>query len=124
MTTEISYSAVWDSLEIMAALSFGEYKTFVYYLELGYSVEISEAPKSEKRTRTFICYVYSIGSIPSFYREVYHIACPNQEEKIDRDMFIKILVKSSLPKQTLSVVRNDYFDYYSNPVLLMKVSSA
>ena len=47
-------------------------------------------------------YVFS-GSIPTLYREIYEIVCPNQEH-VDHDMFIKILVKSSLPKQTLSQV--------------------
>ena len=51
-----------------------------------------------------ICVDKSAGSVPSFYREVYQIVCPNQEEKIERDMFVKILVKSSLPKQSLSQV--------------------
>lgn len=51
-----------------------------------------------------ICLVESAGSVPAFYREVYQIVCPNQEEKIERDMFVKILVKSSLPKQSLSQV--------------------
>lgn len=46
----------------------------------------------------------SAGSVPAFYREVYQIVCPNQEEKIERDMFVKILMKSSLPKQSLSQV--------------------
>lgn len=51
-----------------------------------------------------ICLDESAGSVPAFYREVYQIVCPNQEEKIERDMFVKILVKSSLPKQSLSQV--------------------
>ncbi|RMX44458.1 hypothetical protein pdam_00010065 [Pocillopora damicornis] len=46
----------------------------------------------------------SFGSVPSFYREVYQIVCPNQEERIERDMFVKILMKSSLPKQSLSQI--------------------
>lgn len=46
----------------------------------------------------------SFGSVPAFYREVYQIVCPNQEEKIERDMFVKILMKSSLPKQSLSQI--------------------
>ncbi|KAL9956859.1 hypothetical protein ACROYT_G038406 [Oculina patagonica] len=46
----------------------------------------------------------SFGSVPSFYREVYQIVCPNQEEKIERDMFVKILMKSSLPKQSLTQI--------------------
>ncbi|XP_013391524.1 sorting nexin-8-like isoform X2 [Lingula anatina] len=42
----------------------------------------------------------TFGSVPPFYREIYDIVCPNQEQ-VDRDMFINLLVKSSLPKQTL-----------------------
>ncbi|XP_022102446.1 sorting nexin-8-like isoform X2 [Acanthaster planci] len=45
------------------------------------------------------------GTVPSFYREVYDIVCPNPADgKVDQDVFIKILVKSSLPKQTLSTI--------------------
>ncbi|KAK0048507.1 sorting nexin-8 [Biomphalaria pfeifferi] len=40
------------------------------------------------------------GSIPSFYREVYDIVCPNQEQ-VDRDLFVQMLVKSSLPKHVI-----------------------
>ncbi|XP_072048997.1 sorting nexin-8-like isoform X2 [Amphiura filiformis] len=47
----------------------------------------------------------AFGSIPSYYREVYEIVCPNPaSQKIDRDVFVKILMKSSLPKQTLSAI--------------------
>ncbi|KAJ8036787.1 Sorting nexin-8 [Holothuria leucospilota] len=46
------------------------------------------------------------GSVPPYYREVYDIVCPNQESKIDRDVIVKILMKSSLPKQTLSEIWN------------------
>ncbi|XP_059174908.1 sorting nexin-8-like [Physella acuta] len=42
----------------------------------------------------------TFGSIPPFYREVYEIVCPNQEQ-VDRDLFVQLLVKSSLPKQTI-----------------------
>ena len=43
--------------------------------------------------------------MPAYYREVYDIVCPNPRDgKVDQDMFVKILVKSSLPKQTLSSV--------------------
>ncbi|KAH9491365.1 sorting nexin [Bulinus truncatus] len=40
------------------------------------------------------------GSIPPFYREVYDIVCPNQEQ-VDRDLFVQLLVKSSLPKNVI-----------------------
>lgn len=40
------------------------------------------------------------GSIPPFYREVYDIVCPNQEQ-VDRELFVQLLVQSSLPKQTV-----------------------
>lgn len=43
------------------------------------------------------------GSVPPYYREVYDIVCPEQD-RIDRDLFVKILIKSSLPKQALSTV--------------------
>lgn len=51
--------------------------------------------------------------MPAYYREVYQIACPNQEERIERDMFVKILVKSSLPKQSLSQVSFKEFLKYN-----------
>ncbi|XP_071960510.1 sorting nexin-8-like isoform X2 [Antedon mediterranea] len=44
------------------------------------------------------------GSVPPFYREVYDIVCPNQETKVDRDVFVRILMKSNLPKTTLSQI--------------------
>ncbi|XP_071814459.1 sorting nexin-8-like isoform X2 [Apostichopus japonicus] len=46
------------------------------------------------------------GAVPPYYREVYDIVCPNQESRIDRDVIVKILTKSSLPKQTLSEIWN------------------
>ncbi|KAK3754436.1 hypothetical protein QZH41_009222, partial [Actinostola sp. cb2023] len=46
----------------------------------------------------------SQGSVPPFYREVYQIVCPNQENRIEREMFVKILVKSSLPKTSLTLI--------------------
>ncbi|KFM81165.1 hypothetical protein X975_10439, partial [Stegodyphus mimosarum] len=46
----------------------------------------------------------AFGTVPPFYREMYDILCPNQESCVDQDMFIKLLVKSSLPKQTLSQI--------------------
>ena len=46
----------------------------------------------------------NLGSVPALYREVYDILSPNQEH-VDHEMFIKLLVKSSLPKSTLSQVR-------------------
>ncbi|XP_052762656.1 sorting nexin-8-like [Mya arenaria] len=42
----------------------------------------------------------TFGSVPPFYREVYDIVCPNQEH-VDQDLFLEILVKSSLPKATM-----------------------
>ncbi|KAG1700942.1 Sorting nexin-8 [Nymphon striatum] len=44
---------------------------------------------------------FAFGSVPSFYREVYDILCPDETQQIDQDMFVKLLVKSSLPKATL-----------------------
>ncbi|GIX72565.1 sorting nexin-8, partial [Caerostris extrusa] len=46
----------------------------------------------------------AFGNVPPYYREMYDIVCPNQENIVDQDMFIKLLVKSSLPKQTLSQI--------------------
>uniref|UniRef100_A0A2L2YED2 Sorting nexin-8-like n=1 Tax=Parasteatoda tepidariorum TaxID=114398 RepID=A0A2L2YED2_PARTP len=46
----------------------------------------------------------AFGTVPPFYREMYDIVCANQENVVDQDMFIKLLVKSSLPKQTLSQI--------------------
>ncbi|KAG8189274.1 hypothetical protein JTE90_019034 [Oedothorax gibbosus] len=46
----------------------------------------------------------TFGSVPPFYREMYDIVCANQENVVDQDMFIKLLVKSSLPKATLSQI--------------------
>ncbi|XP_077979974.1 sorting nexin-8-like [Glandiceps talaboti] len=46
----------------------------------------------------------SFGAVPPYYREVYNILCPSQESKVDRDMFVKLLMKASLPKQTLSEI--------------------
>ena len=52
------------------------------------------------------------GSVPAFYREVYNIVCPNAEDHVDHDMFVNLLVKSSLPKHTLTQVnRSVFFDY-------------
>ncbi|XP_052267005.1 sorting nexin-8-like [Dreissena polymorpha] len=42
----------------------------------------------------------TFGSVPPFYREIYEIVCPNQEQ-VDQDMFVAILVKSSLPRSTI-----------------------
>ncbi|PVD39364.1 hypothetical protein C0Q70_01994 [Pomacea canaliculata] len=42
----------------------------------------------------------SFGSVPPFYREVYNIVCPNQEQ-VDRDLFLQLLVRSSLPKPVI-----------------------
>lgn len=47
------------------------------------------------------CHV--LGSVPPFYREVYDIVCPNQEH-VDQDMFVQILVQSSLPRTTVMQV--------------------
>ncbi|XP_076460047.1 sorting nexin-8-like [Babylonia areolata] len=42
----------------------------------------------------------AFGSVPPFYREVYDIVCPNQEQ-VDRDLFVQLLVRSSLPKTVI-----------------------
>lgn len=55
----------------------------------------------------FDMFLPSTGAVPPYYREVYDIVCPNQESKIDRDVIVKILTKSSLPKQTLSEVLSE-----------------
>ena len=41
-----------------------------------------------------------LGSVPPLYREIYDIVCPNQEH-VDQDMFVNILVRTSLPKATV-----------------------
>ncbi|XP_032226562.2 sorting nexin-8 [Nematostella vectensis] len=46
----------------------------------------------------------TFGSVPSFYREVYKIVCPNEENRVERDVLIKVLMKSSLPKPTLTLI--------------------
>eukprot|EP00058_Branchiostoma_floridae_P009928 XP_002595416.1 hypothetical protein BRAFLDRAFT_119029 [Branchiostoma floridae] len=47
----------------------------------------------------------SFGSVPALYREVYDIVCPSgQESRVDREVFVKLLMKSNLPKQTLSSI--------------------
>lgn len=43
-------------------------------------------------------------SIPTFYREVYQLLCPTQELKIDKDIFVKLLAKSSLTSQQLNAI--------------------
>lgn len=47
------------------------------------------------------------GSVPAYYREVYEILCPHNEQ-VDKDLFIQLLLKSSLPRPTISQV-NIYF---------------
>ena len=42
--------------------------------------------------------------MPPLYRELYDIFCPNQQDHVDQDLFINLLVKSSLPPQMLSQV--------------------
>ena len=43
------------------------------------------------------------GAVPPLYREVYDILCP-QQEQIDQDLFVHLLLKSSLPRTTVSQV--------------------
>ena len=62
-----------------------------------------------KANLVFISCVFPAGSVPTFYREVYQIVCPSQEERIERDMFVKLLMKTSLPKQSLSLVSMHFF---------------
>ncbi|XP_041364313.1 sorting nexin-8-like [Gigantopelta aegis] len=40
------------------------------------------------------------GSVPALYREIYDIVCPNQEH-VDREIFVQMLLKTSLPKQVI-----------------------
>lgn len=44
------------------------------------------------------------GSVPAYYREVYEILCPHNEQ-VDKDLFIQLLLKSSLPRPTISQVK-------------------
>ena len=61
------------------------------------------------------------GSVPAFYREVYDIVCPNQEQ-VDRDLFVQLLVRSSLPKSTAMQVNKQknmfYFDLFMQNLFL------
>lgn len=45
----------------------------------------------------------TIGSVPAYYREVYEILCPHNEQ-VDKDLFIQLLLKSSLPRPTISQI--------------------
>jgi hypothetical protein len=49
------------------------------------------------------CGCHVSGSVPPFYREVYEIVCPNQEQ-VDRDLFVELLVRSNLPKSVIMQV--------------------
>ena len=77
-----------------------------------------------RKTDQFISDTYVIhlsdmfaGSVPAFYREVYNIVCPNAEDHVDHDMFVNLLVKSSLPKHTLTQVNQSVlFDYIKLPL--------
>ena len=68
-------------------------------------VVLSDDTQSQYNDTENACIVFS-GSVPPFYREVYEIVCPAQQH-VDHDTFLELLVKSSLPKQTLSQV-SDY----------------
>ncbi|XP_076373078.1 sorting nexin-8-like [Tachypleus tridentatus] len=46
----------------------------------------------------------NFGSVPPMYRQIYDILCPGSETRIDQEIFIKLLVKSSLPIQTLTQI--------------------
>ena len=93
------------------ALSFGEDElqlallSLLFFLWLSKRFQFENFPRFCKCLHKNLCVDKSAGSVPSFYREVYQIVCPNQEERIERDMFVKILMKSSLPKQSLSQVK-------------------
>nr|CAD7426416.1 unnamed protein product [Timema monikensis] len=45
----------------------------------------------------------SFGSVPPYYREVYDICAPTGSS-VSKDFFTKLLVKSGLPSQTLSLI--------------------
>lgn len=45
----------------------------------------------------------TFGSVPPFYREVYEILCPNQEQ-VDEDLLVNLLLKSSLPRATITQI--------------------
>uniref|UniRef100_T1JGV2 PX domain-containing protein n=1 Tax=Strigamia maritima TaxID=126957 RepID=T1JGV2_STRMM len=46
----------------------------------------------------------SFGSVPQFYNEIYNIICPTSKQQVDRDIFVKLLIKSSLPSHTLIAI--------------------
>jgi hypothetical protein len=43
------------------------------------------------------------GSVPPYYREVFNIISPSSSN-VSKELFTKLLVKSGLPSQTLSLV--------------------
>ena len=45
-----------------------------------------------------------VGSVPPLYREIYDIICPN-DERVDHEMFVKVLAQSGVAAPTLSQVR-------------------
>lgn len=93
--------------DMAAALSYGEWSPVIAFdtINVGYSQMLHFANCSLLWKCLHKIWLNEFaGSVPAFYREIYQIVCPNQEERIDRDMFVKILVKSSLPKQSLSQV--------------------
>ncbi|XP_021351053.1 sorting nexin-8-like [Mizuhopecten yessoensis] len=45
----------------------------------------------------------SFGSVPPYYREVYEILCPHGEQ-VNEDLFVQLLLKSNLPRQTISQI--------------------
>ncbi|EDV28240.1 uncharacterized protein TRIADDRAFT_21611 [Trichoplax adhaerens] len=51
-----------------------------------------------------MCDTPLVDTVPSFYREVYQQTCQRGSGKVDKDVFVKVLMKSSLPKQTLSAI--------------------
>ena len=51
-----------------------------------------------------VTFVYYKGSIPSLYREIYEVLCPDGSTKIPQAICIRALSKSGLPKAILSEV--------------------
>ena len=55
----------------------------------------------------YVCYFLQFlfsGSVPSYYRDVYDILCPNANDQIQQTVFAKVMTKSGLDNGTLSQV--------------------
>ena len=74
--------------------------------------QLLNCPGHVKLYTSFILIMFSDslkGSVPAYYREVYEILCPHNEQ-VDKDLFIQLLLKSSLPRPTISQVNAFFHD--------------